>query len=239
MRGGGASWPRRLRASPGTYSALKSWNMKPCGVCAIRAHKIGAGWGGAQTIAFTTHRSAHDRSGWVTLDSIGWPTTCRAQRRYTTKSREEEDLSRRASGIADSVEHVESLRYWNDLINKIERPTARMMLSKIDRENLTGVDTSLKGVSTSKNSLYQFLLDVKTQHPTKVILVRVGEFYETWGFDAVLLVEHAGLNPMGFRLPRAGCPKMNIQRTLDDLTAKGLRCVVCEEAPMPYSYGAR
>ena len=80
---------------------------------------------------------------------------------------------------------------------------------------------------------------VKQQHPTKVILVRVGEFYETWGFDAVMMVEHCGLNPMGFRLPRAGCPKMNIQRTLDDLTSKGLRCVVCEEAPMPYTYGAR
>ena len=134
---------------------------------------------------------------------------------------------------------VESLRYWNDLINKIDRPTARMMLSKIDRENLTGVDTKLKGVSTSKNSLYQLLFDVKVNHPTKVVLVRVGEFYETWGFDAVLLVEHCGLNPMGYRLPRAGCPRVNIQRTLDDLTAKGLRCVVCEEAPMPYSYGAR
>lgn len=36
----------------------------------------------------------------------------------------------------------------------------------------------------------------------------MGEFYEAVGIDAVLLVQHAGLNPMGSGVPpRAGCPK--------------------------------
>jgi hypothetical protein len=35
----------------------------------------------------------------------------------------------------------------------------------------------------------------------------VGDFYETVGFDAVLMVQYAGLNPMGQKLPKAGCPK--------------------------------
>lgn len=43
-------------------------------------------------------------------------------------------------------------------------------------------------------------------------LVRVGDFYEAFGVDAVLLVEHAGLNPMGGK-PRAGCPWRNLQVT--------------------------
>lgn len=41
-------------------------------------------------------------------------------------------------------------------------------------------------------------------------LVRVGDFYEAFGADAIMLVEHAGLNPMGGK-PRAGCPWRNLQ----------------------------
>jgi hypothetical protein len=50
-----------------------------------------------------------------------------------------------------------------------------------------------------------------------VILTRVGEFYETYGVDALMMIEHAGLNPMGNRA-KAGCPIKNIQATLDGLT---------------------
>ncbi len=38
------------------------------------------------------------------------------------------------------------------------------------------------------------------------------------GTDAVLLVQHAGLNPMGQGdPPRAGCPVVNLRRTVQDL----------------------
>lgn len=40
--------------------------------------------------------------------------------------------------------------------------------------------------------------------------MRVGDFYEAFGADAIMLVEHAGLNPMGGK-PRAGCPWRNLQ----------------------------
>ena len=60
-----------------------------------------------------------------------------------------------------------------------------------------------------------------------MLLVRVGEFYETMGTDAVLLVQHAGLNQMGSgNPPRAGCPHMNLRRTLQCLVAANLS-VVC------------
>ncbi|CAM9785244.1 unnamed protein product, partial [Phaeothamnion confervicola] len=62
----------------------------------------------------------------------------------------------------------------------------------------------------------------------QVLLIRVGEFYETFGADAVMLVQHAGLNPMGGRA-RAGCPIANVQQTLDGLTAAGLTVAVFEE----------
>jgi len=115
------------------------------------------------------------------------------------------------------------------------------MLARLDWAHLAGVDVRLKGVSAGrKGSVFEFLMEVKRRHPTKVALVRVGDFYEVWGFDAVALVQHAGLNPMGREgVPRAGCPKQNLRATLADLTGAGLSVVVCEEVPQPYSYGAR
>ena len=56
--------------------------------------------------------------------------------------------------------------------------------------------------------------------------MQVGEFYETMGIDAVMLVQHAGLNPMGSgNPPKAGCPVCNLRRTLLDLTNAGLSVV--------------
>ena len=57
---------------------------------------------------------------------------------------------------------------------------------------------------------------------------QVGEFYEAFGVDALMLVEHAALNPMGQKC-RAGCPVQNVQATLNDLTAAGLTVAVYEE----------
>jgi hypothetical protein len=60
--------------------------------------------------------------------------------------------------------------------------------------------------------------------------LQVGEFYEAVGIDAVLLVQHAGLNPMADGVPpRAGCPRQNLRRTVADLVGAGLSVCVCEE----------
>ncbi len=40
-------------------------------------------------------------------------------------------------------------------------------------------------------------------------------------------------------LPRAGCPRQNLRRTVSDLVeGAGLSVVVCEEEPEAYSYGS-
>lgn len=41
-----------------------------------------------------------------------------------------------------------------------------------------------------------------------------GDFYETYGVDAIMLVEHCGLNAMAGKA-KAGCPIRNVQATLD------------------------
>lgn len=55
---------------------------------------------------------------------------------------------------------------------------------------------------------YGKFVESKAAHPRHVALIRIGDFYETMGTDAVLLVERAGLNPMApdSGVPRAGCP---------------------------------
>ncbi len=60
-----------------------------------------------------------------------------------------------------------------------------------------------------------------------VPVLQVGEFYETMGTDAVMLVQHAGLNPMGQGdPPRAGCPVVNLRRTISDLVEQAGLSVV-------------
>ena len=50
------------------------------------------------------------------------------------------------------------------------------------------------------------------------LAAQCGDFYEAVGTDAVLLVQFAGLNPMGLKSPpRAGCPKQNIRKVLYDM----------------------
>lgn len=62
--------------------------------------------------------------------------------------------------------------------------------------------------------------------------LQVGEFYETMGTDAVVLMQWAGLNPMGAgNPPRAGCPAANIRRTLQCLVQEANLCVVSIECP--------
>lgn len=57
--------------------------------------------------------------------------------------------------------------------------------------------------------------------------MQCGDFYEAVGIDAVLLVQFAGLNPMGRRKPpQAGCPKQNIRRVLADLVENAALSVV-------------
>lgn len=49
-----------------------------------------------------------------------------------------------------------------------------------------------------------------------ICLVKVGDFYETFGLDSLILISHGGLNSMGGKL-RAGMPLGNIQQVVDRL----------------------
>lgn len=130
--------------------------------------------------------------------------------------------------------------FWERAMQAVNRTSARQMIPRLKQDDPLGVDTSLRGASNGKGTVYDFALGVRLQHKHKVLLIRVGDFYEAFGFDAVILVQYAGLNPMGSSgVPRAGCPNQNIGQTLRELTNAGFTTVVCEEVPEPPSFTRR
>ena len=90
----------------------------------------------------------------------------------------------------------------------------------------------------SESTFFGYVLKGKKKYPDAIALVRNGEFYETYGIDALMLIAYAGLKPMG-GAPRAGCPSRNVQATLDDLTDAGLSVAVHEQVTRTTASSAR
>lgn len=68
----------------------------------------------------------------------------------------------------------------------VTKPSAKGMCDYLDPTNALGVDTQRKGISEASNSLYDFALHLKSQHPRAIVILRNGKFYEAYGFDAVV-----------------------------------------------------
>lgn len=127
--------------------------------------------------------------------------------------------------------------FWSARIESLSHPVAIRMAQDLDASGVLGIGDASKPFwkgfkhgDGKADSNIDFLLRIKKDHPQKIILIQIGEFYETWGIDSVFLVEHCGINRMGRKGPRAGMPLANIQSVLDDLTAAGFSVVVCEQA---------
>ena len=116
--------------------------------------------------------------------------------------------------------------YWIEQLRRVEKPSAQRLIRKLVPDNALGYISSTTMIEKIKGYREQF--------SDKVILTRCGDFYEAYGIDAVMLVAWAGANPMNSRgdvQAKAGCPKQNIQNTLDGLTEAGLSVAVIEELP--------
>jgi hypothetical protein len=131
--------------------------------------------------------------------------------------------------------------YWKDPLRQLSRGAARSLTHQLDPEHCPmgynpnarpkrkGIVGSAAASSPSKKGTFlSYCREQKKLYPQCVLLVRCGDFYETFGLDAVLLVEHVGLNPMAGKA-RAGCPYRNIQATVDGLTQQGFSVAVYEE----------
>eukprot|EP00970_Alexandrium_tamarense_P012522 scaffold2946_cov209-Alexandrium_tamarense.AAC.4 len=133
--------------------------------------------------------------------------------------------------------------YWMDPLLSLTKSSARSLVKQLQSStcpmgydpaaspfsSLSSNITTTSAAPVKKETLLNFVRTQKALYfPDTVLLVRVGDFYESYGVDAVLLVEHCGLNPMASKA-RAGCPWRNVQATLDGLTNAGFRVAVYEE----------
>ena len=80
--------------------------------------------------------------------------------------------------------------------------------------------------------------DIKTKHPDAILLFRVGDFYETFGEDAVTAANVLGIvltarNNGGSDIPLAGFPYHSVNVYLPKLVRAGFRVAICEQLEKP------
>lgn len=91
--------------------------------------------------------------------------------------------------------------YWIKRLRELQQPTAKSLISQLVAYNVVGYNdekyTTLKdGVmqrikaktGEDHTPFLQFYIEEKEKHPNAVILMRNGEFYETFGIDALMLI---------------------------------------------------
>ena len=81
---------------------------------------------------------------------------------------------------------------------------------------------------------------VKNRHPDAVLFFQMGDFYETFGEDAVLVARELditltarGKDKNGERMPLAGVPLHAADGYIARLVAKGYRVVICDQVEDP------
>ncbi len=80
--------------------------------------------------------------------------------------------------------------------------------------------------------------DMKSKHPGAILLFRVGDFYETFGEDAVKASEILGIvltsrNNGGSDIELAGFPYHSLDTYLPKLVRAGFRVAICEQLEKP------
>jgi len=82
-------------------------------------------------------------------------------------------------------------------------------------------------------------LDIKAQHPDALLLVRMGDFYETFDEDAQVMADVLDIALTardvggGARSPLAGIPYHSLEAYLGRLISAGLKVAICEQTSDP------
>ncbi|KAF9673618.1 hypothetical protein SADUNF_Sadunf10G0042800 [Salix dunnii] len=144
--------------------------------------------------------------------------------------------SKASNNVLDDKD-LSHIIWWKEKLQRCRKPSTANLVKRLMYSNLLGLDASLKNGSLKEGNLNWEMLQFKSKFPREVLLCRVGDFYESIGIDACILVEYAGLNPFGGlrsdSVPRAGCPVVNLRQTLDDLTRNGYSVCIVEEVQGP------
>jgi DNA mismatch repair protein MutS len=91
---------------------------------------------------------------------------------------------------------------------------------------------------TAQTPLMRQYFEIKEKHPGTILLFRVGDFYETFSDDAVLVSRELGItltkrNNGGDMTPLAGFPYHALDTYMPRLIRKGHRVAVCEQTEDP------
>ena len=86
----------------------------------------------------------------------------------------------------------------------------------------------------------QQYLEIKRQNPDKILLYRLGDFFETFFEDAVIMARELELTLTGRdagaklgRVPLAGIPAKAVNNYLEKLIQKNLKVVICDQLEDP------
>ncbi|MDF1696502.1 MAG: DNA mismatch repair protein MutS [Saprospiraceae bacterium] len=98
--------------------------------------------------------------------------------------------------------------------------------------------TTSKKRSNKVTPLMEQYFNLKSKHPDAILLFRVGDFYETFGEDAVKAADVLGIvltsrNNGGSDIPLAGFPYHSVDVYLPKLVRAGFRVAVCEQLEKP------
>ena len=81
--------------------------------------------------------------------------------------------------------------------------------------------------------------EIKTKHPDAMLLFRVGDFYETFGQDAIIASKILGIvltkraNGAASHVELAGFPHHSLETYLPKLVRAGCRVAVCDQLEDP------
>ncbi|EFJ50776.1 hypothetical protein VOLCADRAFT_88639 [Volvox carteri f. nagariensis] len=130
----------------------------------------------------------------------------------------------------EAVMTPEAAVYWRRAMEAIDRPGLGLLLGSLEWDHPLGVSSRR---ARGRVQCYDSFLAAKRKHPTAVVLVRIGEFYEAVGFDALVLCQYGGLNPMSPHtgVAEAGFPRAanSLRRQLNRLIGAGFTVAMVEE----------
>ena len=92
---------------------------------------------------------------------------------------------------------------------------------------------------TDATPAMQKFLEIKKEHPGILLLYRMGDFYETFFEDALLLSKELEITLTGRdcgslgRIPLAGIPAKSLDSYLEKLVAKDIKVAICEQLEDP------
>ena len=96
-----------------------------------------------------------------------------------------------------------------------------------------------KKVDGSETLLMEQYLDIKTKYPGAILLFRVGDFYETFGEDAIKASQILGIvltkraNGSASHIELAGFPHHSLDNYLPKLVRAGQRVAICDQLEDP------